>query len=70
MRDKTLSRDKRKQKIEQARREYAALAQEQDNGTTEISSTEKVSIDLSAKSYAEKRRASLEMLEISISSNG
>ena len=70
LRDKTLSRDKRKQKMEQARGKYATLAQEQDNGTTEISSTEKVSIDLSAKSYAEKRRASLEMLEISISSNG
>ena len=38
-------------------------------GTMETAATTKVSVDLSAKSYAERRRASLESLENSICSN-
>jgi len=75
MKDKSLSREDKRQKMEVVKWKYS---QEHNTGTTTTttppqSSTEKnnkVHVDLSAKTYAERRRASLQSLEESIGSNG
>jgi len=65
LRDRTLNGDEKKHEMEYVRSKYASLAE-----NSESSSTVEVKLNLSAKSYSERRRASLEKLEHSIRANG
>lgn len=70
MRDKSLSREERKQKMDIVRWKYSNTNKDgHDTSSTESIDSSRITVDLSAKSYADRRRASLESLEQSIASS-